>query len=175
MSQVTITPITVADAPTLQQISIETFQDTFGAQNTAANMQAYLQQAYQLNTLETELANPHSSFFFIGQDNEIMGYLKLNTDDAQSEAMGEDTLEVERIYIRPGYQHRGLGRQLMQFALTTAKQAGKQRIWLGVWEHNEPAKRFYAKWGFRQFSAHDFVMGTDWQTDLLMIRPVDEV
>ncbi len=67
MSQVTITPITVADAPTLQQISIETFQDTFGAQNTAANMQAYLQQAYQLNTLETELANPHSSFFFIAR------------------------------------------------------------------------------------------------------------
>lgn len=63
MSQVTITPITVADAPTLQQISIETFQDTFGAQNTAANMQAYLQQAYQLNTLETETSQSSFQLF----------------------------------------------------------------------------------------------------------------
>ena len=58
----------------------------------------------------------------------------------------------------------------MAQAIQIAQAAEKQKIWLGVWEHNEPAKAFYTKWGFKQFGAHDFVMGDDRQTDLLMIK-----
>ncbi|MGA3439460.1 GNAT family N-acetyltransferase, partial [Lactiplantibacillus plantarum] len=82
--------------------------------------------------------------------------------------------EVERIYIRKAFQHQGLGNQFMQQAIQIAKADHKQKIWLGVWEHNEPAKGFYAKWGFEQFSAHDFVMGDDRQTDLLMIKSLTQ-
>ncbi|MFB9770453.1 GNAT family N-acetyltransferase [Lactiplantibacillus modestisalitolerans] len=166
--------LTVNDAQLLRQISIETFQDTFGAQNTAANMQAYLSEAYDLGKLTAELANPESWFYFVfvaGHD-EPAGYLKLNVGAAQSEAMGPHALEVERIYIRSAYKHRGLGSAFIQQALKFADDAHKKKIWLGVWEHNEPAKAFYHKWGFEPFSAHSFVMGDDPQTDILMQRSI---
>ncbi|MDV0429909.1 GNAT family N-acetyltransferase [Lactiplantibacillus sp. DA1] len=170
MAQIMTRRLTTADVTQLQQISIETFKDTFGAQNTAENMAAYLQDAYNVPKLAAELAESESQFYFVERAGELLGYLKLNTGQAQSEAMGPDALEVERIYIRQAFQHQGLGNRLMARAIQLAQTAHKQKIWLGVWEHNEPAKTFYAKWGFEQFGAHDFVMGDDRQTDLLMIK-----
>lgn len=168
-----IRQLTVADAQALRKISIETFQDTFGAQNSAENMAAYLASAYNLPKLQAELATAGSRFYFVEHDHEPVGYLKLNVGDAQSEAMGKDALEIERIYIRPAFKGHGLGSAFIEQALTLAREAGKTKVWLGVWEHNEPAKAFYAKRGFTQFSAHHFVMGDDPQTDLLMIKRLD--
>ncbi|MCT4457811.1 N-acetyltransferase [Lactiplantibacillus paraplantarum] len=170
MAQIMTRRLTTADVTQLQQISIETFKDTFGSQNTAENMAAYLQDAYNVPKLVAELAEPESQFYFVERSGESLGYLKLNTGQAQSEAMGPNALEVERIYIRQAFQHQGLGNQFMAQAIQIAQAAEKQKIWLGVWEHNEPAKSFYTKWGFEQFGAHDFVMGDDRQTDLLMIK-----
>ncbi|VDG19427.1 protease synthase and sporulation negative regulatory protein pai 1 [Lactobacillus plantarum subsp. plantarum ST-III] [Lactiplantibacillus mudanjiangensis] len=168
MENTTLVPLTPADATALQQISIETYQATFAADNTEANMQAYLEDAYNLPKLTAELQNPDSRFYFVVRDREQLGYLKLNVGDAQSEAMGPAALEVERIYIRPAFKHQGLGSLFMQQAIDLATAAHKTVIWLGVWEHNEPAKAFYQHWGFEQFSSHDFLMGDDRQTDLLM-------
>jgi len=163
-----IRQLTLADAETLQALSVETFQDTFAAQNTAANMTAFLTSAYNLPKLKKELQQPGSRFYFIELDGQPLGYLKLNVDPAQSEVMGADNLEIERIYIRPTQKHQGLGSQFLKFAIELARTEGKTGVWLGVWEHNEPAKRFYQKWGFERFSQHDFVMGTDTQTDFLL-------
>lgn len=165
--------LTVDDVAALKQISEETFQDTFGAQNTPANMQAYLQDAYNLPALTAELKETDSRFYFVERDHEPLGYLKLNVNGAQSEAMGSDSLEVERIYVRPAYKHQGLGTAFIEQAIALARAEGKHQIWLGVWEHNEPAKHFYAKFGFQQFSQHKFVMGDDPQTDLLMKKQLD--
>ncbi len=107
MSQITTRRLTTADVNKLQQISIETFKDTFGAQNTSENMAAYLQDAYNLPKLTHELAEPESQFYFVERAGESLGYLKLNTGAAQSEAMGPDTLEVERIYIRKASNTKG--------------------------------------------------------------------
>ncbi|MFC6295931.1 GNAT family N-acetyltransferase [Lactiplantibacillus daoliensis] len=172
MSTTKIRQLTLADTEALQQLSVETFQDTFGDQNTAANMTAFLNSAYNLPKLEKELQQTGSRFYFIETDGQPRGYLKLNVDSAQSEKMGPTSLEIERIYIRPTQKHQGLGSQFLKFAINVANNEGKDLIWLGVWEHNEPAKRFYEKWGFQRFSQHDFVMGTDVQTDFLMKKPL---
>ena len=63
-------------------------------------MNAYLERAFNLKQLEKELSNISSQFFFVYFNDEIAGYLKVNTNDAQSEEMGDESLEIERIYIR---------------------------------------------------------------------------
>lgn len=92
MAQIMTRRLTTADVTQLQQISIETFKDTFGSQNTAENMAAYLQDAYNVPKLVAELAEPESQFYFVERSGESLGYLKLNTGQAQSEAMGPDAL-----------------------------------------------------------------------------------
>lgn len=98
--------------------------------------------------------------------------MKLNFGEAQIEDMGPDTMEVQRLYIQKAFKGCGLGTQLMNKALGMARERGLKKVWLGVWEHNEPAKRFYAGKGFVRVGQHDFWQGDDKQTDYLMAREV---
>jgi len=58
----------------------------------------------------------------------------------------------------------------MTKAVERAKDLNLQYIWLGVWEKNTDAKRFYERHGFVEFGSHEFKMGDDVQTDILMRR-----
>ncbi len=110
-------------------------------------MKAYLEKAFHLTQLEKELSNKASQFFFVYCNNEIAGYLKVNTDEAQTEKMGDESLEIERIYIKNEFQKHGLGKYLFNKAMEIAKELNKKKIWLGVWEKNENAIVFIRKWG----------------------------
>ena len=160
------------DLQVLQDISIETFNDTFKDQNSSENMKAYLERAFNLKQLEKELSNLSSEFFFIYFHNEIAGYLKVNVNDAQSEEMGEESLEIERVYIHTKSQKYGLGKLLLNKAIEIAKKHNKKNVWLGVWEKNENAIAFYKKLGFVQTGFHSFYMGDEEQIDLIMTKIV---
>ncbi|MFB8376000.1 GNAT family N-acetyltransferase [Paenibacillus taichungensis] len=154
----------------LQEISIETFNDTFKDQNSPDNMRAYLERAFNAKQLEAELSNSCSDIFFVYYNDELAGYLKLNRDGAQSEQMNNASLEIERIYIRKKFQKHGLGKYLLNKALETALEYKKKEIWLGVWEKNDNAIAFYKKMGFVQTSLHSFYMGDEEQIDFIMVK-----
>ncbi|WP_062110656.1 GNAT family N-acetyltransferase [Bacillus niameyensis] len=163
---------TLDDLQTLQEISIETFNATFKDQNSPENMKSYLEKAFNLKQLGKELSNIFSQFFLVYFNNEVAGYLKVSTDDAQSEEMGNESLEIERIYVRANFQKHGLGKYLLNKAMEIAKERNKSKIWLGVWENNESAIGFYKKMGFVQIGAHSFYMGDEEQTDFVMIKTI---
>ncbi|MDO8226546.1 GNAT family N-acetyltransferase [Bacillus cabrialesii] len=158
------------DLKILLEISLETFNDTFKDQNSSENMKAYLDSAFNTEQLEKELSNISSQFFFVYCHHEVAGYLKVNTDDAQSEEMGDESLEIERIYIKKEFQKHGLGKHLLHKALDIALECNKKKIWLGVWEKNENAVAFYKKMGFVQTGTHSFYMGDEEQTDFIMTK-----
>ncbi|WP_209125637.1 GNAT family N-acetyltransferase [Alkalihalobacillus sp. BA299] len=160
----------IEDLQMLQEISIETFNDTFKEQNSPKIMKAYLERAFNLKQLEKELSKISSEFFFVYVNNEVAGYLKVNTNDAQSEEMGEEALEIERIYIKNKFQKHGLGKYLLNKAMEIAMERNKKKIWLGVWEKNENAIAFYKKMGFVQSGAHSFYMGDEEQMDFIMTK-----
>lgn len=161
---------TLEDLSRLQEISYETFNETFKKQNSPENMEAYLEKAFNRKQLETELSQRSSQFYFVEIDGETAGYLKVNTDESQTEEMGDEALEIERIYIRSPFQKQGLGKYLFNKALEVAMKQNKKKIWLGVWEKNEEAIAFYKKMGFVQTGAHSFYMGDEEQTDFIMAK-----
>ncbi|MDN3427095.1 N-acetyltransferase [Microbacterium sp. APC 3898] len=165
-----LTACTLNEIHELQAISIITFTETFKDQNSPEHLQAYLDKAYDLDKLEKELTTPFSHFYLMYVDQQVAGYLKLNTDAAQTEPMGSDSLEVERIYIKKAFQRHGLGKQLLNKAFEMAAEQDKKRIWLGVWEENANAIAFYRKKGFVQTGSHSFYMGDDEQVDLIMVK-----
>lgn len=166
----TIKKCTLEDSRELQEISVDTFNETFKDQNSPEHLIAYLEKAFNLKQLEQELANRYSQFFFVYVNHEVAGYLKVNTDDDQSEAMGDESLEIERIYVKKKFQKHGLGKYLLNKAMDIAMEVKKEKIWLGVWEKNENAIAFYQKMGFVQTGAHSFYMGDDEQVDLIMTK-----
>lgn len=167
-----IVQLTTTDAAKLQSISQETFEDTFGAYNTDEDMDWYLTNELSLKRLQEQLENVNSFFYFLEKNNQIVGYLKLNINDAQSDNQGDDALEVERIYVRPDYKRLGYGRQLMNYAVKRAYQLDKQVVWLGVWEYNHAAQKFYEALGFKTFGDHLFTLGGAKQRDVLMRKEI---
>lgn len=172
------TKCTVNDVIDLQEISRETFFNTFYAAefqhiNKLEDVELYMSKAYDLNQLTKELKNDSSFFYFLYVDHQIAGYLKLNVADAQTESVVPDALEIERIYIRKSFQGKGLGKLLIMKSTEVAKKEGKNHVWLGVWELNESAIGFYKKMGFTQNGSHTFQFGDDEQTDFILVKVLD--
>lgn len=161
---------TLGDLQTLQQISIDTFNETFKEQNSPENMSAYLERSFNEKQLKIELSNPSSQFFLVYYNDEVAGYLKVNTNDAQTEEMGPDSIEIERIYVKDKFQKLGLGKYLFNVAIEIAVESRKEKIWLGVWEKNDNAIAFYKKLGLLQTGEHSFYMGDEEQIDLIMTK-----
>jgi len=152
----------------LQQLSIKTFYQTFHASNTEKDMTKYLSENFTPEKLAKEINNPSSEFYIVEFGNVAIGYLKINTGDAQTESVSENALEIERIYVLQEYHGKKVGQLLFDKAVNLAKERRCEYIWLGVWEENPRAIAFYRKNGFVEFGKHVFQLGTDQQTDILM-------
>lgn len=167
---ITITPVTTDDLPQLQATGRQTFYETFYSDNTPEDMQLYLDTHFSTHRLTTELSNPYSAFYFAWYQQQVVGYLKINEGPAQTDINDKHALEIERIYVRKDFYGKKVGQQLFEKALQIAREKSFHYVWLGVWEHNTRALRFYQKNGFHSFGTHRFFVGHDNQTDVLMKR-----
>ena len=163
-----IRKVTDDDLQALREFSQSTFIQSFGPVNKAHNMDAYIKVAFSEQQLKKEVDHPSSEFFFAELQNQIVGYLKLNVHEAQTELMGKNAMEIERIYVASAHQGQGIGKQLINFAKEKGRANSMQILWLGVWEHNDKALLFYHRQGFEVFDKHIFTFGDEEQQDLLL-------
>ena len=168
MNPIEIRKATVADLEMLQKLSIQTFTETFDVTNTPENIANYIDKSFNTEQLITELNTIESQFYLALSDTVPVGYLKINFGEAQTEIMEGNSLEIHRIYVLQTFHGKNVGQLLLDKAKNIGQTNGVTLIWLGVWEENHRALRFYTKNGFVVFDQHDFIMGTDKQTDLLM-------
>ncbi len=167
--EVKIIAVQLEDSQKLLQIGRNTFYDAFGPPvNTEENIQSYLSEKFTLEQVHKELLNPNSFFYFAILTNEIVGYLKLNIANAQTEYVEGNALEIERIYVVKEQQGKNIGQSLLHKSLKVAKDKHADYIWLGVWDQNPGAIKFYKRNGFKIFDKHTFTLGTEVQTDIMM-------
>lgn len=174
MDEIEIKKIGVTDIEQLQIIGRQTFFETFADGNTEENMQKYLEEGFTVDKLTLELTNPNSEFYFALFDNKVIGYLKINFGQAQTELKDKKALEIERIYVLKEFHGKKVGQILYETAFNIAKQTGADYLWLGVWEENPRAINFYKKNGFVEFDKHIFKLGDDEQTDIMMKLQLDK-
>jgi len=163
-----IQEVDFTDLPKLQKLSIETFNDSFRHFAASRNFSSYTSQNYNYGQLVKEMLNPQSYFYFIFYNHKLAGYLKLNIDSAQSRNMGPDTLEIDRIYLRQGFEYIGLEKRLLDFTIKQAQKFNKNSIWSSVWEHDDSIIHFYKEFGFKAIDSADFELNGLIQKDLVM-------
>ena len=168
MEDITIKKVTLSEVEELQKIGKLTFYETFAAVNSEQNMTQYLEEGFSLSKLTDELSNPNSEFYFAISDNVVIGYLKINFGQSQTELKDDKALEIERIYILQAFHGKNVGQLLYEKAMQVAQHINADYVWLGVWEENPRAISFYKKNGFVEFDKHIFRLGDDEQTDIMM-------
>jgi ribosomal protein S18 acetylase RimI-like enzyme len=160
--------VSLNDIEQLQIIGRLTFSETFSSANTQENMTKYLEEDFSIEKLTSELSNKKSEFYFAVFENNIIGYIKLNFGQSQTELKDDKSLEIERIYVLKEFHGKNVGQLLYEKVIQIAKQMNANYVWLGVWEKNPRAINFYKKNGFVEFDKHIFKLGNDEQTDIMM-------
>jgi len=168
MKNIEIKKATLTEIDQLQQIGRQTFYETFASGNTEENMQKYLDEGFSVDKLTTELSDKNAEFYFATYDKKVIGYLKLNFGQSQTELKDDKALEIERIYVLKEFHGKAVGQALYEKAIQIASQTKSDYVWLGVWEKNQRAINFYKKNGFVEFDKHIFKLGEDKQTDIMM-------
>jgi ribosomal protein S18 acetylase RimI-like enzyme len=168
MNRIEITKISLEQLAQLQEIGRKTFTETFSSTNSEENMKTYLENGFSTDKLTSELQNPESEFYFATLNEVVIGYLKINFGQAQTEVQEGNSLEIERIYVLQDFHGKKVGQLLYEKAIQIAKNKKVAFVWLGVWEENHRAIQFYTKNGFVAFDQHIFTLGNDEQTDIMM-------
>ncbi|QWT86875.1 GNAT family N-acetyltransferase [Chryseobacterium sp. PCH239] len=173
MSSIIINKASAEDVEIVQSLGRQTFSETFAEDNTEEAMKKYLEESFNTEKIKSELNNPDSFFYIAWEEDNPVGYLKVNSGEAQTELQDDTALEIERIYVKKSHHGKKVGQLLYNQALETAEQLGKSYLWLGVWEKNLRALQFYRKNGFIEFDKHIFRLGEEEQTDLMMKKVLD--
>jgi len=168
MKSIEIIKAILTDIDQLQKIGKQTFFETFASGNTEENMTKYLEEGFSAEKLSTELNDKNSEFYLASLDNNVIGYLKLNFGQSQTEIKEDKSLEIERIYVLKEFHGKSVGQLLYDKAIQIAREKNTDYVWLGVWEENPRAINFYKKNGFVEFDKHIFKLGDDEQTDIMM-------
>lgn len=168
MNDLVIKECRLKDIEKIKYISEKTFYETFSNENTKEDMDNYLRENFSYEQLEHEIENDYSKFYIVENNEKVVAYMKLNFDKAQTEAGHDNTLEVQRIYVLQEYKGKHIGKLLIKKAIEISRGNNLNYIWLGVWENNINAIKFYEKLGFEKFDTHIFKLGDDEQIDNLM-------
>ena len=162
------------DAKLLTDLAYTTFWDAFAhhPKNAPDDLNHYMRQAFSLEQTTAELTDEKNVFLIAEIGGEPAGYAKLTLGNIEPGITAERPIELNRLYAHQKHLGLGVGQNLMDACFERAKRDGRDVMWLGVWEYNARAQRFYEKNGFRIVGSHVFQLGKDAQTDLLMQRDI---
>jgi ribosomal protein S18 acetylase RimI-like enzyme len=158
------------DVVLLVELGRRTFYETFREFNTEEDMNLFMEENLTTAVLKEEMKEEGAVFFLVYWEGKAVGFTKVRVGHEPPELAGTRVLEVERLYVDKDYQGKKIGLRLMENNMQYGLRNGYSVIWLGVWEHNTKAIRFYENRNFTAFGSHSFRLGNDLQTDILMKR-----
>jgi ribosomal protein S18 acetylase RimI-like enzyme len=139
------------DVSALQSICREAYAKVFADHWTENGMDLYLEQEFGSNRLVAELEGSDFAYFFIKEEGEAVGFLKMKYRSSP-ELSEERNCELEKIYILPKYSGKGIGKMAMSKVIAHAKKSGINLLFLCVIDTNTNAIAFYEKLGFESHS-----------------------
>lgn len=163
---------TLADVTALSTFARRAFDETFAADNDPADMAQYLAEAFSPGKQEAELSNARRTCLLAEVHGTLAGYACVVDGAANDAVAAVHPVELERFYVDQRWHGRGIAAQLMDAVLRVARGLDGDALWLGVWERNAKAIRFYEKQRFERVGAQTFCLGSDVQHDDVMRRPL---
>lgn len=187
MSTIRVRKASIQDAKHIAEIGAATFASSFAHSMPAEHMEIYLQTTFTADAIAKEMDDSAGNRFYVAvtaqsQEDLVVGFIQMKVNTTEPCIPRDINLcEIHRIYISVQQIGGGVGQKLMEVGLQWSRKhledqspsglaSRKSAIWLGVWDENVRAQRFYTRFGFERIGAHDFVIGDTTQTDYVMIK-----
>jgi len=109
----------------------------------------YVQNTFNSDVLEEELAHNDSGYFFVEHQNIRIGILRLLHNVTLKDFENKKATKLHRIYLDPKIHGKGIGKLLMDWSMQEAIKNNSQIFWLEVMDTQEQALKFYKKLGYQ--------------------------
>jgi ribosomal protein S18 acetylase RimI-like enzyme len=129
------------DIPTISQLLGQVWHDTYDNIYGVEKVNEVTAQWHSKSALERNLKLPASEFLVADDGKTIAG-------TAFASQIEPKTAKLHQLYILPEFQGKGVGKLLLEEIEDSFFEV--QNLVLEVEELNEPAIRFYKKYGYRQ-------------------------
>lgn len=161
-----------SDAAMLAVFAARTFSDTFAADNRLEDLQSHLAASYGVAQQTKELVDPNVITLLAISRGVLVAYAQIRRKLPPACVTQDQAAELHRFYVDRQAHGSGIARVLMSEVHRAAHELGGRHVWLGVWERNARAIAFYKKTGFVDVGSHDFYVGSDRQTDRVLVARI---
>lgn len=171
MSELVLRGADAGDIPALSRLGIASFVAKFGHMYCAKDLGTFLEQAFSLAAITSEVASPARLYRLAFRGEALVGYCKLGlTCGFPEHARGAKVLELKQLYTDPAATGQGIGKALMDWAMQEFAARGADEAQLSVWSGNHGAQRFYARYGFEKVADITFAVGEHLDEEFLLAR-----
>ena len=164
---ITIRRAEVEDAESLSALALITFEQAFKHRSTPDAYDTYVNSAFNPDRIKAEINEPRTDYYLALDNNQQIAYMRLRQDRPRPD-LPKNQLEMQRLYVAESHWRKGIGEQLLAYAMQLFAQSGGGWLWLVVWSENYEAIAFYEKHGFEQFAWYDFDFGSEIHHDPVM-------
>jgi diamine N-acetyltransferase len=155
----TIHPATAEDAAPLAAFAAQAFTDTYRELSDAQEIADYVAEHFRPGIMAGVIGDPACSTLLLRVGGELAGYAILKAEPAPACVTQRLPLKLWRLYLGAGFIGQGLGARLMAAVHAEARRRGAQTLWLGVYDRNLRAVRFYERFGFAKVGGQEFLFG----------------
>ena len=161
---VIIRPITESDAPNMHPVALQAWQYTYRHIFDPQFIENFVNRNYaseRILSLFPRLQAGTMCFHIAEHESRIVGFCNIGID--------QPTSELYRIYLRPNYIGKGLGRNLLASGETFLLEHGINSYFCFVHKDNEIGKRFYVRSGFQHIPERD--QDYEWYMEKKLVFP----
>lgn len=163
----------ISDIQVICALGVTTFYEAYCLQDESRDLANYVLESFSVEQIEKELSDKNATFFIAEADGCAVGYAKLRENSPAECVRGENAIEIQRIYILEKMKGKRVGNALMRKCFDEARRRNYESVWLGVWERNLAAQKFYRKYGFVKVGELDFPYGETVGTNHILKLDLD--
>lgn len=153
---VTIRPATADDINILAALGTTTCYEAYFELDPSSDLADYCARIYSPENVRSEFDDLNSTYFIAEINDRAVGFAKLRENN-RVDCLGDaHAIELQRIYVLERIKGRNVGKALITRCLDSALGKEYDTLWLGVWEKNVRAQRFYERIGMKNIGTTGF-------------------
>jgi diamine N-acetyltransferase len=140
-------------------LAITTHYEAYFELDPSHDLADYCVRFFNLETLKSELENPKLTYLIAEFEGNAVGFAQLREGKKIECMKGKNAVEIQRIYVIAPMKGKKIGKALIEKCFETGREKGYEMLWLGVWDKNVAAQKFYEKIGMKNVGLTDFSDG----------------
>jgi ribosomal protein S18 acetylase RimI-like enzyme len=162
----------IADLKLLVVLGVTTCYEAYFELDPSKDLADYCARAFNEEQMKTEIEDANSTFLIAELNGRAVGYAKLREGKKIECMAGRNAVEVQRIYVLEKVKGRRIGESLINRCFEIAEEKGFETVWLGVWDKNVAAQKFYEKIGMKKAGWTDFSDGKNEFINLVFAKEI---